>query len=256
MSSMAMWGEVAKLAGLPAVGALLAHLWGRYRRRLARVSWSADHVPMAFATPDTGFGRVEVLYNGTPAVNLHITRVLVRNTSGQDLTNLIVRLAFVERTRILYSRGFQPMTLVSYQLADRFASRLASALRPNASDSEIDFVVRNHEYCIPVLNRGGEAQFGLLVTRDDHERPTISLDISHPGVRVDYRAPGADAFGVPSTQAKVAGVVVGTVVVVGTLLLTSSPLVAGVVGWVAGAFLLALGALTVRMFRTMGNLLS
>ncbi|MEK7204927.1 MAG: hypothetical protein AAB254_05400, partial [candidate division NC10 bacterium] len=147
-------------------------------------------------------------------------------------------------------------SLVALPHSDRFNQQLAAALGPNPNQAQMDYLIRNHEYRIPVFNRGASAQFGLLVTRDDHARPTVSLDISHQGVRLEYREPGTDIFGVRRPHAQIAGLITGAVAVTLIVGLGASTLVAGAAGWLLGAFLLALGAFIVKVIRALGNLLS
>lgn len=250
------WQQGLTVIGLPVAGAILLHLWTRFRGRMSRLFWSAQHTPMALSTEDTGFGRVQVLYNGQPTVNIHITQLLVRNTSTKDLTDVHVHLAYLEGTRILRSIGFVPGGLVALPHADGFDQQLAAALAQNATATQIDYLIRNHEYRIPVLNRGSAAQFGLLVTRDDHARPTISLNVTHPGVRLEYREPGTDIFGVRRTHAQIAGLAVGVMAVTAVIALGASSLVSGLTGWLLGTFLLALGAVVAKAIRGVAGLLS
>jgi len=223
---------------------------------MVRLNWSAEHVPMALATADTGYGEVQVLYNGQPTVNLHVTRVYVRNESSRDLTNVVMHLAYVDGTRILRSVGFQPGSLVTFPHSEAFNQQLGRALAAQPLQADIDYVLRNHEYRVPVLNRGSTAQFGLLVTRDDHARPTVSLDISHPGVKLDYREPGIDAFGVPRTQAQIAGTLLGLLTIILLIVWKVPTPWSAPLGWVTGAFILLIGAIVVKVFRFLGNLLS
>lgn len=141
------WQGILTVVGLPVVGALLLHVWNRYKGRMARLFWSAEHIPMALATTDTGFGEVQVLYNGQPTV-------------------------------------------------------------------------------------------------------------THEGVRLEYREPGTDIFGVRRTHAQIAGVIVGVLIVATTIALDANSVVAGSTGWLLGAFLLAFGALVVKLIRALGNILS
>lgn len=250
------WQQGLTLIGLPVAGAILLHLWTRFRGRLARLFWSAQHTPMALSTEDLGFGQVQVLYNGQPTVNLHVTQVLLRNTSTKDLTDLHAHLAYLEGTRILRSIGFIPGGLEALPHADNFDQLLTTAVAQQASAAQIDYLLRNHEYRIPVLNRGSAVQFGLLVTRDDHSRPTISLDVTHPGVRLEYREPGTDIFGVRRAHAQIAGLVFGSLTALAVIALGASSFVSGLTGWLLGAFLLALGALVVKVIRGVSGLLS
>ena len=89
MQSVPDWiARHAGLIALPVAGAVAQHLWTRYRNRLSRVRWSVQYQPLAFATEDFGWGKVEILYDGNPASNLHIATVQVQNASSKDLSNL------------------------------------------------------------------------------------------------------------------------------------------------------------------------
>src|SRR5688500_9793677 len=84
--------------GLPVAGAVAKHLWDRYRGRLATLRWTVTYQAMAFATEDFGWGKVELLYNGSPAHNLHMAYVQLQNASSRDLANLRVDLNADEKS--------------------------------------------------------------------------------------------------------------------------------------------------------------
>lgn len=254
MSPLAL--QIVTLVGLPIAGAILFHLWSRYRGRMARLYWSAEHVSMALATPDTGFGEVQVLYNGQPTVNLHVTRVLLTNDSTRDLTDVVVRLTYLEGTRILRSFAFHPNTVIALPHSQAFTEQLALALAAQPDIRVIDYVFRNHEYRVPVLNRGASAQFGLLVTRDDHARPTVHLEVTHPGVRLEYKEPVNDVLGVRRSHAQVAGLLIGVAGLAMVVAMSPSPLVTGLAGWLLGGLGIAIGAAAVRVLRLISKLLS
>ena len=84
----ALFEKIFTLAGLPAAGAFAHHLWARYRGRLSALRWTVRYQPMAFATDDFGWGKVEILYNGQPTKNLHIVGIELQNASSHDLEDL------------------------------------------------------------------------------------------------------------------------------------------------------------------------
>jgi hypothetical protein len=244
------------LVGLPLLGALGGHLWTRFRDRLARLYWSANHTPMAFATEDIGFGKVEILHNSQPVLNIHMTRVALQNDSNRDLANVTVNIGFLEGSRILRSFGFLEGGLRPLPHAPDFDRRLAAAVDGHATEGEVTTLLSNHDYTIPVLNRGSTASFAILVTRVDYSMPVVSLSVVHPGATLSYREPVPLHFGVPRSQALLWGLVVDVIALL-ALWYFSPPLwVAVIVALLLGLYVLALGALAVRMRRLVVKLIS
>ena len=162
-----------------AIGAVLKHLWSRFRGRMAVITWFEQYQHLGMSAQDTRYGTLEVRFNGTPVRNLKMCHLQIDNESATDLENLQVNLVFSEGSHFLTGtasiEGTDQQFLFSQQLAET-ATRLMAlpeAQRPNAP--EATWLLSRREYLIPVLNRYTKATFALLVETAPGVDPTIQV---------------------------------------------------------------------------------
>lgn len=239
---------------LSVLGAVAMHLWTRYRRRLAVLRWSAQHQPMAFATHDFGWGKVDILYNDQPILNLHITRVQLQNASSKDLESVEVRIALDQASGVLRSAASLRGSTDAFPFATNYAEAVAKSHDGTLTPDEIAHWTRRSDFQIPVLNRGAIADFTLFVSREDYATPEVSVECNHLGTRLLPRPLAQEVFGVRLGQAQVAGLVTG-VIVLAFLYLSPLPwLVVVAISWMLGLMGLSVGAGVVRIFRWLGRM--
>jgi len=242
--------------GLPAAGAAAGHLWLRFRRRLARLTWTAQYQPMAFATEDFGWGRVQILYNGQPAQNLHVITVQIVNESQTDLTNVEFNVQASEGTTVLRSQAVVRGTLVPLPFALGYSHMLAEAGRRQLTAPELAEWGKRSDWQAPVLNRGAVIDAGLLVARNDHLTPNVAVFCNHLGVRLQHQPPAQQFWGVRQPRASLLGLAVGVIGVTALVAAGFSSWLGGGVSFALGAFGVMLGAATVRTWRWLGKLAS
>ncbi len=246
--------DLLVFVGLPVLGAVAGHLWLRFRRRLARLTWTAQYQPMAFATEDLGWGRVQILYNGQPAQNLHIITVQIVNDSQVDLAAVEFNVQASEGTMVLRSQAVVRRTIAPLPFAPSYAFILAEAARRPLTPTELAEWGKRSDWQAPVLNRGTIVDARLLVARNDLLAPTVTVYCNHLGVRLRHQRPAQEFWGVNLLHAAVVGLALG---MLGVLLLVSSGLSMWGVGAGAfglGAFGSVIGAVAVRVWRWVGKL--
>jgi hypothetical protein len=204
---------------------------------------------MAFATDDTGWGKVELLYDGSPAQNLHMAYVQLQNASSRDLVNLRVDLVADENTIVLRSAGALRGGTNAFQFSDDYSRIIHLAGENKLPEQDRGFWLRRSSFGVPVLNRGATADFKLLLTRFDYATPSISLTNEHQGVRVLHEPPVDVTWGVRVGQAIVVGVVVGIGTAFLAMRLGMDKRWLIVLAWVLGAVAQHIGAAVVRLGR-------
>ena len=201
--------EWIKLVALPATGAIAGHLWSRYRARLATLRWTATSQAMAFATEDFGWGKVELLYNGSPAQNLHMVYVQVQNASSRDLASVRVNVTANEKTIVLRSAGTLRGGDLAFPFADDYAKAIKASVDGTLTEQDrLMWLPRSH-FVIPVLNRGAIADFKLLVARFDYATPSVAVTVEHQGVKILHQPPAKEIWGVREGQATFVGIAAG-----------------------------------------------
>lgn len=241
--------EWAKFVVLPVLGAFVKHLWDRYRGRLAPLRWTVTYQAMAFATEDEGWGKVELLYNGSPAQNLHMAYVQVQNASSVDLADLRVDLTADDKTIVLRSAGMIRDGAVPFRFADDYSKAIQQSVDNTIPDQDRAFWVRRSPFIVPVLNRGTVADFKLLVARFDYSTPTISVTVEHPGVRLLHQSPAVETWGVRQGQATLVGVIVGIATSYGALRYGMDTGWVVAIAWTVGAIAQLIGAAVIRAWR-------
>ena len=247
--------KVATLVGLPLLGAAAQHLWSRYKNRLAQLRWTATYTPMAFATDDHGWGKVEVLYDGEHATNLHVVNIEVQNASSRDLEKLQFDIAADEGSHVLRSAGQLRGSLQTLPHSSQFSEALNRIAAGTADPVQAAMAYRHLGFTIPVLNRGQVVSFRLLVARGDHSTPSIEVGCDHPGVRIRHLPLAEETLGVRDGQAQAVGLLSSVGLTVGAVAIGLQPWAIGLVAWTAGAAAILIGALIVRVLRLVTSLL-
>jgi hypothetical protein len=240
----------------------------RYRKRMATLRWDAHHFPIASALDDARFGKIEVTYNGAPALNLFLTTVRVQNASGTDLTDLELNLVFDENSMVrnavaaVENAGKGLAFAPTYEAAlrefgEKEKQRKEKGIQPDAQDvKNLADVMRRRDYIVPVLNRGTTVEVRLLVQRfQANTSPYVTVHTEHAGVKVAHRGP-QPPFTIFGVDLRIAGPV--GLFAMGAAVWT----LAALYGWnwsVAAAFLMGTfaqltGILLVRGFRVLRGL--
>jgi hypothetical protein len=241
--------QVVVLVVLPVLGAIVHHLWTRYRSRLVTLRWAVQYQPMAFATHDFGWGQVEILYNKQPILNLHIAQVQVQNASARDLQNLQLDMQVTEGTRVLRSSAQVAGTLQDLPFASGYATALAAAAQASLPADQVAFWVRRSDFIVPVLNRGGIVEGRLLLARDDYATPSLVVACNHLGVRLKHQPLVQVLMGVRQPLAQVIGLLISVLLTLVVLYVGAPTWLTALVAWLGGTFATLWGALTVRAWQ-------
>jgi hypothetical protein len=246
--------DLSIYVGLPASGAVLGHLWLRFRRKLAQLTWTAQFQPFAFATEDFGWGKVQILYNGQPAQNLHVITVQITNDSQIDLANVEFNLQSTDGTMVLRSEAVVRGMPMPLPLAAGYAQILTEASRRQLTPPELAVWAKRSDWQAPVLNRGAVVDARLLVARNDHLTPGITVFCNHLGVRLRHQPPTQQFWGVNQPRASLIGLALGVVGVVALVAAEVSTGLTATASFVLGAFGVIIGAGAVRMWRWLARL--
>lgn len=245
--------QVIRAVILVLFGALVTHLWNRFRGKPTLLRWTDQYVRLAVST-DAALATVEVLYNGAPVTNLYLASVQFQNESNTDLQNVIVNLACLEGSRILLSEGNLAGSLQSLPFAPAFDQALTTAIQ-NPAQANWAYLNTRRDYLVPVFNRGALTNFVLLLTRDDLLEPRVQLACDHVGARVIHQPAVWVLWGIPMKQGIIVGVIAGLALALAVSLNTSSPLVAALFAWLIGLTSSFIGVAILRAWRWLTRLM-
>lgn len=107
------------------------------------------------------------------------------------------------------------------------------------------------EYLIPVFNRGQVVKISYLNAANSESMPHIWLAATLKGVKVKFRIPKPQIFGVSQPQASAVGTALGLVGLVPLVLLVESPWIVGLTAIVYGICVTIPGAYGVKLYRVL-----
>jgi hypothetical protein len=254
----ALWNPVANVVGA-AFGAFIAHLWMRYRNRMAVLRWSYDCYSSAASSEDEVVGRIEVLLNGDPVRHLKWCFVRLVNDSTRDLIDVEVNLSFPRGEQFHGGGGWVAGSTVWFDLAERIRVRIERLVALGEHEREgtpdLLYVQTHRDFRIGVLNRGARADFAFLVHSEVPENPVLLLSCDHAGVKVRQEPPRPMLLGVAQQHAQWVGLTMGTLATIAVAVSVRSPWGA-VAGYVVGVFATLIGVVVLRLVRLASRVLS
>jgi len=153
---------------------------------------------MAASSNSNYWGKIDVLYNDAPCNNLHFVTVEVRNESNKNIEDVEVVFKVLEQNSIYANSGrykqdevFTPLLLTdkyfSYFMDVAERNKTKDQLDENARQvlqNEIDHVVREKRYHMPVLNKSGMGVFSFLIDNATNLEPELMVSVVKKDVRL------------------------------------------------------------------------
>lgn len=229
-------------------GAAINHFWGKYRNRLRKLRWSAWHTKIAVAAEDPYFGKVEVTYDGNKIANVHTTYIRLVNGSNADLKDVVVSIAYLDGSRIYRGRGLLEGGLQNFPFSDDFSNAIK-----RAQPDDPKYIWTHRGFRIPVFNRYAQANFYLLVGRDDAATPVVTVGCQYVGARLVFEQQPAMLLGVPIAQASGAGIFATFLLTVWVVLRLSSAWKVGLAAWLLGSCSTVVGAALLGFWKWLGR---
>lgn len=238
-----------KAAIVIALTLLAKGVFDRLKRRSTTLTWTAEYQPMAFATTDFGWGRVEILYDGEATQNLHIAQITLQNDTSRDLAGLRVLLSASEGSRVLRSAGALTGGEQRFDFTAQYSEALVRDGNSELTPAEIGYWQRRTGFEVPVLNRSSSAGFRLLLSRNDYATPSVDVTCEMLGVRLVHSPPAAQLWGVKQAWAAWTGIVFSLFVGFVAYRLGWAPMLPMLIAWLIGLFAAHIGAAFLRLWR-------
>lgn len=189
-------------------GVLATLLTAQILSKRGRFTYFVHHYRVGVSADDAVFGSVRVTWNGTAVANLYSSTVELVNESMKDFENVTVT-AFTNDSVLLTERTELVGTASIVAWTDEFSRQLEVAPGQAASPEQFEVHSRRREYLLPVVNRGQVIRFHFLNASKSGNQPSIWLSMVHKGVRLKFRIPQNQIFGVPQPLAALEGALLG-----------------------------------------------
>lgn len=251
-----LWDPIATPAAAAAT-AVVSNVWRRYRNRMTILRCQIAHTP---ATNTAGvLGDVKIQYGGVDAPNLYTCSITIENDSSRDLSSVTLNLAYTDGTIFLGGGGAVIGSTQLLPMAPSYFERLTAnyALDATArSPEESSWLSSHRDFLIPVLNRGARVQFFFTVHGLTGATPALTASTDHLGARLVLQPPRQLFMGEPNARALSVGLFT---CLIALLLLPTFTAPSWTVAWIMfwlGAIVLLIGALMLKLGRTVTRLLS
>ena len=237
--------------GLGAFLAFLIQMIVNKRGLFTYVVWS-NRVGMS--TDDVVFGSVRVTWNNSPIRNLYLSTIELKNESQKDYENVVVKVVTNDTELLSEQTELVGTTRVPKCTAD-FSDRLAVELGAPPTQEQTALFYRQREYLLPTMNRGQVVRFAYLNAARTEHQPTLWVDIVHKGVKTQLRVPHNVFMGVSQLYAALVGAALGLSLITAVVLFVDTVWVASVICMIYGLAVLVPGAVCIRSWHWLRNLL-
>lgn len=189
-------------------GVVTAWLTQRVLNRRGTFVYFVNHLRVGVSAEDIIFGTVSVTWNGQPVSNLFLSSLELKNESMNDYENVIVQI-YTNNT-LLLSEQTQILNMPNIlEWSERYKNQVYVKPGESPTDSQRSIFYGQREYVIPVFNRGQSIRITYLNSAKENESPSIWLSCLQKGVKVKFRVPQNEIFGVPQPRAALAGIIIG-----------------------------------------------
>lgn len=223
-------------------GVLTSWLTQRVLNKRGLFSYYVNHNRVGMSTEDLTFGNVSVTWNNNPIQHLFFSTLELKNESLNDYENVVIR-TYTDNTRLLSEATQILETPNIIEWTEKFKEQLHVETGQLPTDVQQKVYNGQREYLIPVFNRGQVAKISYLNSATSENAPSIWLSATIKGVRVKFRIPQEQIFGVPRSLAAISGVVIGLILIVplviyvpNTWVVASMAIVYGFAAQMPGAF--------------------
>ena len=229
-------------------GGLITLLTQRILNKRGLFTYFVRHFLVGLSAGDKVFGAVRVTWNDNPVDNLYLSTIELTNRSMKDYENVVVRV-YTGDTMLLTERTEIVGTTHIVKWTEEFSKALNVAPNDKPSEQQLDSYFHRRDYIVPTMNRGQVVRFQFLNAAKTQNQPSIWIDVLHKGVRLRFRAPQNEIFGIPRPMASLAGIVLGFVLAGFIIILIKTVWIATLCSLIYGLMAQTPGAWIIRIWR-------
>lgn len=176
----------------------------KFKNRLNIIKYDILNQPIATSSQSDYWGDIKVSHNGRDIQHLSLLTFQIENTSNQDLESINVELSVDKNSQILGQSGFYNQSNTGIFIENEHFNYFNNVLQRNQKDieeqernpkhltpphlkSEIDWIMTNKKFHLPVFNRKKEVTFNLLVENFYGQIPKGYINIVHKSLRLELK---------------------------------------------------------------------
>lgn len=230
-------------------GIITAWLTQRVLNKRGLFSYNVNHNRIGLTANDDLFGNVAVTWNETPVLNLYLSTVRLVNESLNDYENVIFR-TYTNDTKLLTEQTRIEDSPYILEHSAKYKEQIHLEDGDQPSDAQRAIYNGQREYVIPIFNRGQSVTVTYLnsVNTNDNN-PTLWLSVSLKGVKVKFKPPQNEIYGVPQNLAALVGLLIGLVIVITLLSISNNIWLVASVSYVFGLIAQLPGAFVIKLTR-------
>ncbi len=240
--------EYVSLIAGGAGGLLSSWFSQRILSRRGLFTYFVKHEKVGMSTEDRVFGSVAVTWNGKAVANLYLSSLQLKNESMNDYENVVLR-AYTNDTRLLSEQTQILDSPNILEWTEKFKSDLRVEEGAEATGHQVEVYNGQREYLVPVLNRGQSIRITYLNSANSQGNPSIWLSIALKGVKLKFRSPQKEIFGVSQPQAALIGTVISIFAVGALTVLISDLWSVAFLSLLMGLIAVVPGAYAIKVFR-------
>ena len=229
-------------------GIVVTWLTQRVLHKRGTFSYFVQHWPLGTSTEHPIFGSVSIAWNGNSVANLYLSTIELKNESMNDYQDVIIQ-TYTSNTLLLSEQTQVVDTPNIVEWSDAYKARMLVQPAAAPTEQQWNLYYRQRDYVVPVINRGQIIRFTYLNSATGKERPSIWLSVTQKGVRLKFRGPQEQIYGVPRPHAALVGVIIGLAGLLVLLWQVSDARIVGVVAFTYGLAAQFPGVLAIRLFR-------
>ncbi len=195
---------VASLIATGLISVIIGVYLEKFKNRLKIIKYEILNQPIATSSQSDYWGDIKVSHNGRDIKHLSVLTFQIQNTSNQDLENINADLSVDANSQILGQSGFYNGSNTAILIENEHFNYFNNVLHRNQQDlqeqernpehitppqlkAEIDWVLKNKKFHLPVFNRKNEATFNLLVENFNGQIPIGYINIVHKSIRLERK---------------------------------------------------------------------
>ena len=237
------------------VGIVSTLLTQSLRNRRGVFSYFVNHNKVGMSATDSVFGTVSVTWNDKPVQHLFLSTIELKNESFNDYENVVVQ-TYTNDTDILSESTQILDTPNIIEWTENYRTQIYANPGQEPTKYQVDKYFRQREYSIPVFNRGQTVRISYLNSAISENLPNIWLHVAHKGVKVKFRVPEDQVFGIPRAWAAFVGVVIGLIGLIPLVLVIANPWAVAFIAMIYGFVVTLPGAYAIRALRKIREMIS
>lgn len=229
-------------------GIVITWITQRILNKRGLFSYFVNHNRVGISTEDTIFGNVSVTWNNNPIRHLFFSTIELKNESLNDYENVVTR-TYTSNTTLLSESTQIVDTPNILEWTEKFKDQLHVDSGARPTEAQIAIYNNQREYLIPVFNRSQVIRISYLNSANSDEVPSIWLSATVKGVKVKFRVPLQQIYGVPQPLAALSGVIIGILCIFPLVFFVSNPWAIAISAITYGLVAQVPGALFIKMMR-------